>query len=490
VAGGVARLAVSCPVACGEVVDLGGGSSGVVLRYDRTGAQVGVLTRTQPKVGATAVLGTPLVIQDIPENSKSNDINFIAVGDLLQTSLETGRSQAGARGANVLRLPKMPSPNQRRLVNRSLPSGLAAVEALLPLAEGQRVGFVGPAGTGKTAAALMLLASQAPDTACIYVAQRPLAQLKAQIQSHLHGRNVTVIHADPYQDPLTARYLLPLCAVRVAETLGKTHRHVLLVLDDLVAFASASAELRVAPVSAPQAVAALLDLAGHTVAAADGDKGDRTLSVGAIFDLEPEEEATERSVRDFWRSAEGSLDVRLHFDARIAVDGFLPAIDVKQLQTGLVAPAYQPPLLQQLRSEMLRKLRLGFELNHRVEIQGQLGLHLEIDEQEELASLRTSSALLSHSTARTHAELAVILCAAIVFHFPAKRAGALGATPRAVAAFQQEIIRTIQEAHPSLWNMLCSLEDLNDSEAADAIQRVGELLLLHRCDFRLTRPEF
>merc|ERR1712232_169029 len=200
---------------------------------------------------------------------------------------------------------------------------------------------------------------------------------------------------------------------------------------------------------------------------------ERTLSVGAVFDLEPEEEAAERLLRDLWRSAEGSLDVRLHFDARLAVDGVLPAIDVKQL-----------------RRELLSKLRLGFELDHRAEMKGQLGLHTEIDEQEELASIRTSAALFSHSAARQPPELAVLLCAAVVYHFPARRAGALGATPRAVAEFQKAVIETVRDAHPALWRSLCSVSELSDRDAADVLQRLGEVLLTHRHDFWLTRHEY
>merc|ERR1712232_1307352 len=219
---------------------------------------------------------------------------------------------------------------------------------------------------------------------------------------------------------------------------------------------------------------------------------ERTLSVGAVFDLEPEEEAAERLLRDIWRSAEGSLDVRLRFDARLAVDGVLPAIDIKQLQAecGLVPPIYQPPLLKQLRRELLSKLRLGFELDHRAEMKGQLGLHTEIDEQEELASIRTSAALFSHSAARQPPELAVLLCAAVVYHFPARRAGALGATPRAVAEFQKAVIETVRDAQPALWRSLCSMSELNDRHAADVLQRLGEVLLTHRHDFWLTRHEY
>merc|ERR1719336_1300612 len=92
-----------------------------------------------------------------------------------------------------------------------------------------------------------------------------------------------------------ARYLLPLCAMHVAMQLGETHRHVLLVLDDVVAFAGATAELGGVPISAAQVVAASLDAAG---AVQCNDRA-RALSVVSVLDLEPEDEL-EAFHRNVW----------------------------------------------------------------------------------------------------------------------------------------------------------------------------------------------
>ena len=58
---------------------------------------------------------------------------------------------SGASTESLLKLPASRA-SKRLQIQRHLTSGLAAVEALLPLGEGQRLGLVGPPGTGKSTA--------------------------------------------------------------------------------------------------------------------------------------------------------------------------------------------------------------------------------------------------------------------------------------------------------------------------------------------------
>lgn len=64
---------------------------------------------------------------------------------------------SGASTESLLKLPASRA-SKRLQIQRHLPSGLAAVEALLPLGEGQRLGLVGPPGTGKSTALRTLVA--------------------------------------------------------------------------------------------------------------------------------------------------------------------------------------------------------------------------------------------------------------------------------------------------------------------------------------------
>lgn len=460
--------------AVGKAVSLGKSGEGVVLRFDQRGAIVGPL-RAGARSGDGVVMGDSLRVH-LPEPGPApGSVVFASVVDLLRP-----RGGAGPRaGPRVLRLPRFSSPARRRPVQRRLPCGLAAVEALMPLCEGHRVGLVGPRGTGKSGALRMLVASQPAGAAVVYGAYGPRRQLEARLGSAADAASFTVVHADA-GDTATARYLMPLCALHLATELRKSHRHVLLVLDDLVAFADADAELGTPPLRAPHVVASALDAAGCIEGTASGTSA---LSVVAALDVALEDEM-HPLIKDLFRNAEQSFDVVLNFDLGMAADGIMPAIDPDRLAHGFAAPC-QAPLLRRLRAELVDTLRGSKALRHRLDGLAELGIEAEVDEEEELRSLCVSRALLAHSSSRPLQELIVLICAALVYHFPVPRRPSTAS----IATFQEAVVACIREAHPGLWDSLGSAENLDDPEAAQLISHLGRALLTHRRDFRLTRPE-
>eukprot|EP00929_Paragymnodinium_shiwhaense_P030679 TRINITY_DN17347_c0_g2_i5.p2 TRINITY_DN17347_c0_g2~~TRINITY_DN17347_c0_g2_i5.p2 ORF type:complete len:174 (+),score=29.29 TRINITY_DN17347_c0_g2_i5:243-764(+) len=144
----------------------------------------------------------------------------------------------------------------------------------------------------------------------------------------------------------------------------------------------------------------------------------------------------------------------------------------------------EAPLLRLLRQELSRKLRTGNELREKIELSTDLGLHTELDEVEELSSIRVSRALLTHTEARPLRELAVLLCAGIVLHFPRPRI-----SPQEVESFQQAVLTIVRDYHPGLWDQLERLEALDEAAAAGVARQLGEAILEHRFDFRLTQPD-
>jgi len=468
-AGGLVRIELPGPVALGMAVEFGD-ALGVVLRYDRHGATVAMLSRGPlPMVGESAVLRPALGIR--APAILPGQVEFATVSDLLKIGEKS-----------ILDLPPMPPPPRRRPISRRLPCGWAAAEVLMPLGEGHRIGLVGPPATGKSTAAKMLMESQEADTAIVYASQKPLPVVNKTLGTSYSSKGPMVVLYTDAQDPVGARYLLPFCALQVATQLAETHSHVLLVLDDVVAFAGAAAELGGVPISAPQAVAASLDAAGATV---DTDGRSRTLSVAAVLDLDPDEEL-EPIFRNMWRSAEQSLDLRFQFDVTLASKWVLPAIDVDQLLACGTAPVYQAPLLRRLRSELLHKLSSSRELRERLEMGKQLGLHTEPQDQEDLGSARVSRALLAHVAPVALPDLAVVMAASLVFHFPWYTRQP---TRAAILGFQEAVVTLIRTSYPQLWETLTLLETIDDEQAAEVIQALGGVLLRHRFDFTLTRPE-
>lgn len=482
--GGLVRTTMPGPVATGCEVHLGESGSGIVLRYDRRGAVVAAVTRdVQPHVGDRACLGEPLVVRLPPRPQGSSGPFFATPAELLCPAAVA--REAGIRtelGAPWRPLP-LPAPSRRRPTCRRLASGLVAAEALLPIAQGHRVCFVGPPSTGKSSAARLILKAQAEGAVCVYAAQKSARQLQS-VLGCVGGNALTVVHADPSLDTVVSRYLVPGCAMRVAAQLQAAgHDHVLVVLDDLTAFAAAAAELGSAsPASAAHLAAAALDAAG-VVDATNGRQ--QSLTVVGIVDADLEEELPPL-VRDLWRGMEPSLDVCLSFDTKLASEGIMPAINVDELLTAGFSPPYQAPLIRQLRAELIPSLIASRDLQEKLHMGKQLGLHAELDEEEDLGSSKVARQLLSQGSGESIAlpDLAVILAASLVYRFPRDRQA-----PSMVAAFRKAIVETIREEHPALWTALCELEILDEVQAAGAIQNLGQALLRHRLEFRLTRPE-
>lgn len=470
--GHMIRVTMPGPVAVGQTLEVDG-VQGVVLQYNRRDAIVALVGAGRPRAGAPVIPHGTLCLREPP--ATSSGVNFLNAADLVEPS-------GTARATSVFRLPRPPGMAKRQSVRRHLASGLAALEALLPLGEGQSAGFVGVAGTGKSTAAQMLMQSQLPDTACVYAAHKPLRQLEARMaRTAAGGSNISVVYSDPATDSLGAQYLVPLLALQLAERLCLSHRHVLLVLDDLTTFAGAAAEIPVPPLSASHVVAAAADFAGGSgISPSD----ERSLSVVTVLDLDPQDELPARD-RDLWRGVEQSLDVNVGFSAKLAAENVLPAVDVNGLLATGFPPPHQSPLFRQLRAELMPALSSRRELDEKMDMSRKLGLHVEVYDEEQHKSAIVARALLSHTSPRRPAELAVLLTAALIYHFPKRRV-----SPSEIAGFQEALFETIRSGYPSLWDLLSVSETLSADEATRSIRDLGEVLLAHRLDFHITRPDF
>jgi len=470
--GDVIHVTMPGPVAVGQALEVDG-SLGVVLQYNRRDAIVALVGAGRPRAGARVIPHGTLCLKELP--ATSSGVSFLNAADLVEAS--------STRSTSVFRLPTPPGIAKRQPIRRHLASGLAALEALLPLGEGHSAGFVGVAGTGKSTAAQMLMQSQLHDTVCVYAAHKPLRQLQARmLRTAAAGSSISVVYSDPATDSLGAQYLVPLLALQLAERLCLSHRHVLLVLDDLTTFAGAAAEMPVSPLNAPHVVAAAADFAGGSGVSPSVE---RALSVVTVLDLEPEDELPTRD-RDLWRGVEQSLDVNVGFTAKLAAENLFPAIDVNGLLATGFPPPYQAPLFQQLRAELMPALGSSRDLAEKIDMSRQLGLHIEIHDEERYKSANVARALLSHASPRRPAELAVLLTAALIYHFPKRRVPSRSE----LAGFQEALLETVRNDYPSLWDLLSVSEGLSIDEATRTLRDLGEVLLAHRLDFHITRPDF
>mmetsp|Transcript_43749 Transcript_43749/g.79867 ORF Transcript_43749/g.79867 Transcript_43749/m.79867 type:complete len:579 (-) Transcript_43749:172-1908(-) len=487
VSAGVAKVSLSGAVSVGGAVQLEGcDQPGIVVGFDRQGALVALLSGKQPRLGSVAthvgavVLSTLRPLADLSGEAR---LHFYTPTELMTVRESSSSSSTIAESPAVFRLPSSPPVATRHLATQRLPSGLMAVEVLCPIAAGHRVGLTGSVRTGKSTAVQMLMQSQPEDTVCVYAALKSQQKLQSQLLSYKAATGtpqIIVVNADPASSSLAEQYCVPLCAARLAKELSGDYKHVLLVLDDMVPLLDVAEHLTATPFTLPHMITAALEMG----ASFEMGGAARSMTTIAVLDMETADELP-RSLQNLWTHIEPSLDVHVPFSAKLASQGVLPAIDLDALSLGGFPAPYQLPLLRLVRADLVAKLQHSRQLVHQSSLRKQLGLHLEMDEEEEVNSAVVQSALLAHASPRPLPELVIIVVAALVFHFPTQRP-----VPSTVANFQDAVVWLVREQHKGLWQSLSVMDTLSADHAQTVLLDLGHALLRHRLEFHLARPDF
>ena len=210
-------------------------------------------------------------------------------------------------------------------------SGLAALDTILPLARGQRIGVFAGSGVGKSSLLAMLARKVQADIvvfALIGERGRELSEFIARGLGPDGMKRAVVVAATSDESPLLRRRAA-WTAMAVAEHFRDQGKHVLLVLDSLTRFAEAHREialtagetpsLRADPPSTASVIAALAERAGP------GGKGVEDGAITAVFSVLVAGSDMEEPVADITR---GVLDGHIVLDRAIAERGRFPAIDI------------------------------------------------------------------------------------------------------------------------------------------------------------------
>jgi len=135
----------------------------------------------------------------------------------------------------------------RQSVNQPVQTGLAAIDAMIPIGRGQRELIIGDRGTGKTAVAIDTIINQKDSgIICIYVAigqkESKIARLRALLEEHGAMQHTILVVASA-SDSASLQYLAPYAGAAIGEFFMSQGKDALIIYDDLTKHASAYREI-------------------------------------------------------------------------------------------------------------------------------------------------------------------------------------------------------------------------------------------------------
>ena len=140
-----------------------------------------------------------------------------------------------------------PGVVQRQAVKQSLPTGIRAIDALIPIGKGQRELIIGDRSTGKTAIAIDTIINQkGKDVFCIYVAigqKNSTVAALAQVLEQKGAMEYTTIVAVSPSEAAALRWIAPFAGCAMGEEMMYAGKDVLIIYDDLTKHAQSYREM-------------------------------------------------------------------------------------------------------------------------------------------------------------------------------------------------------------------------------------------------------
>lgn len=222
-----------------------------------------------------------------------------------------------------------PDPMDRRIISEVLPLGVKAVDGLITVGKGQRIGVFAGSGVGKSTLLGMFARNTKADINVIALIGERGREVREFIERDLgpEGMKRSVVVVATSDKPALIRKKAAMTATAVAEYFRDQGRDVLLMMDSLTRFSMAQREIGLAsgeppvsrgyPPSVYGEMPQLLERAGRS------DKG----SITGLYTVLVDGDDFNEPIADTARSI---LDGHIVLDRKIAQKNHYPAIDVLQ----------------------------------------------------------------------------------------------------------------------------------------------------------------
>lgn len=220
-----------------------------------------------------------------------------------------------------------PAPLDRQPIREALGTGIRAIDALLTVGRGQRIGIFGGSGVGKSTLIGMMTRNSDADVIVVGLVGERGREVGEFLEEGLgpEGKKRAVVVVSTSDQSALLRMRAAQAATCVAEYFAGAGQHVLLVLDSLTRFAMAAREVGLAAGEPPTTrgytpsvfsrLARLVERAGRF----------RTGSISAFYTVLMEGDDLQDPLVDAVRSY---LDGHIVLARTLAAEGWYPPIDV------------------------------------------------------------------------------------------------------------------------------------------------------------------
>ncbi|WP_127470473.1 flagellar protein export ATPase FliI [Thiomicrorhabdus aquaedulcis] len=255
------------------------------------------------------------------------------------------------------------NPLHRHPISQPLDVGIKAINALLTLGQGQRVGLMAGTGVGKSVLLGMMTKYTTADVVVVGLIGERGREVNDFIRQNLgeEGLKRAVVVATPADDAPLMRLHGAMLATAIAEFFRDKGLNVLLLMDSLTRFAQAQREIALAvgepPASKGYPPSVFAKLPQLVERAGNGQAG--CGSITAIYTVLAEGDDQGDPVVD---SARGVLDGHIVLSRSVADSGRYPAIDVESSVSRVMVEIASKEQLQFARR--FKQLYSAYQQNH------------------------------------------------------------------------------------------------------------------------------
>jgi flagellum-specific ATP synthase len=219
------------------------------------------------------------------------------------------------------------APLDRVPIKRPLGTGIRALDALLTVGRGQRVGIFGGSGVGKSTLIGMMTRNTEADVTVVGLVGERGREVGEFLEDALgeEGRRRSVVVVSTSDESPLLRMRAALAATTVAESFAAEGRHVLLVLDSLTRFAMAAREIGLAAGEPPTAKGYTPSVFTRLAKLVERTGQFRTGSITAFYTVLMEGDDQQDPLVDAVRSL---LDGHVVLSRALASEGWYPPIEI------------------------------------------------------------------------------------------------------------------------------------------------------------------